>query len=114
MKTLLKVLGYLGFVDLIWLVDYNGKMYLTYEKLGIANIYCHVYPLTRVGYIKLLYGGKCLTKDNHETYIKKWFPYDDLIYDNESNTFMTHDILEQKNIDVEFKKIISNNFSEGD
>lgn len=70
---MLRILYYLGIVDLVWLESCSGIQYLTIKKKNpFGEYWCHVYPYTKIGHVILNEDGTCSGKS---TYIERWVDY---------------------------------------
>jgi hypothetical protein len=69
----LKLLRILGLVELVWLKDWNGVIYLSEKKKDpFGGYWCHVYPVYKVGHVKLNDDGTC---GGESSYIEQWVNY---------------------------------------
>ena len=70
MKIIIRILHKLGVVKGIFLQDHTLEIYTTIKKQNEFNdIYAHVYPFLKVGYVILNKDGTC---SGPSIYIKKW------------------------------------------
>ena len=69
---ILRILYYLGMIKLVWLEDYNDKIYLTYRKKSpFGDYWAWVHPMTfKEEKVNLNSDGTC-----SGSYIKRWCDY---------------------------------------
>ncbi len=71
---LLKLLHKLKLIKLIWLIDHEQEVYLTWvDRDTPFGLVCNIYPFTRTGKVLLNPDG---TTSGPSSYIKYWKPYE--------------------------------------
>jgi hypothetical protein len=70
---MLRILAFFRIIDLVWLEDHEGEVYLTIKrKSPFVGYWCRVYPISCVGHVILNDNGTC---KGDSSYIKRWKNY---------------------------------------
>lgn len=69
---MLRLLAFIFRWELVWLQDFQGKVYLTKTNNNPFGKYAHIYHFTKIGHVVLNDDETC---SGESSYIKRWKPY---------------------------------------